>query len=91
MRCIASHQRGIAAADDQVIEHYCSTVAPDCLTSTPKRSISLLRKRAKTSGVLPTGCAPCADHLGLISCVTRGINVLTEKGRVIALAQKLGK
>jgi hypothetical protein len=35
----------------------------------------------------PSGCAPCADHLGLISCPTRGINLLTEKGREIAMAQ----
>ncbi len=36
----------------------------------------------------PSGCAPCADHLGLISCPTRGSNLLTDKGREVALAQK---
>jgi len=36
------------------------------------------------------GCAPCADHLGLITCPIRGSNELTDKGRAIAEAHKQG-
>ena len=38
-----------------------------------------------------SGCAPCAEHLGLTTSPTRGSNVLTNRGREIAEAQKRGQ
>jgi hypothetical protein len=51
-----------------------------------EETLRVLRDRCSR----PSGCAPCADHLGLISCPTRGSNRLTDKGREIALAQRRG-
>lgn len=49
-----------------------------------QKTLRVLRDRC----LKPSGCTPCADHLGLIFTPKRGWNLLTDKGREIAEKQE---
>jgi len=52
-----------------------------------EETLRVLRERCSK----PSGCAPCAEHLGPTTSPTRGANVLTNRVREIAEVQKCGQ